>query len=71
MYILIEDPENTEILSGIRRLADIHLGMQDVVLVMKDGETKRPLKMPFKVEINDELLKELKELIGEEKVKVK
>ena len=71
LYILIEDPENTEILSGIRRLADIHLGMQDVVLVMKDGETKRPLKMPFKVEINDELLKELKELIGEEKVKVK
>ncbi|MBQ6486985.1 DNA polymerase III subunit alpha [Candidatus Saccharibacteria bacterium] len=71
LYILIEDPENTEILSGIRRLADIHLGMQDVVLVMKDGETKRPLKMPFRVEINDELLKELKELIGEEKVKVK
>ena len=71
LYILIEDPENTEILSGIRRLADIHLGMQDVVLVMKDGETKRPLKMPFKVDVDDELLKELKELLGEEKVKVK
>ena len=71
LYILIEDPENTEILSGIRRLADIHLGMQDVVLVMKEGETKRPLKMPFRVDIDEELLKELKELLGEDKVKVK
>ena len=70
LYILVEDVENTEVLTGIRRLADLNLGMQEVVLVMKDGENKRPLKMPFKVEVSDEMLSSLKELVGEDKVKV-
>ena len=70
LYILIEDSSDTETLSAIRRLADLNLGFQDVVLVIKDGETKRPLRMPFKVDITEELLKNLRELVGEEKVKV-
>ena len=70
LYILIEDSSDTETLSAIRRLADLNLGFQDVVLVIKDGETKRPLKMPFKVDVTEELLKNLRELVGEEKVKV-
>ncbi len=70
LYILIEDADNTELLTAIRRLADIYLGVQDVVLVLKEGEEKKPLKMPFRVEINNELITKLKELVGEEKVKV-
>ena len=70
LYILIEDSSDTETLSAIRRLADLNLGFQDVILVIKDGETKRPLKMPFKVDVTEELLKNLRELVGEEKVKV-
>ncbi len=71
LYILIEEPENTEILTAIRRLADIYLGMQDVVLVLKEGEIKRPLKMPFKVDASEELLGKLRELVGDECIKVK
>ena len=71
LYLLIENPEDTEILTAIRRLADLNLGFQEVVLVMKDGENKRPLKMPFKVDVNEELLSKLRELLGEERVKVK
>ena len=70
LYILIENAEDTELLTAIRRLADIYLGIQDVVLVLKDGEEKKPLKMPFRVEVNEELIAKLKELVGEEKVKV-
>ena len=70
LYILVEDADNTEVLTGIRKLADLNLGMQEVVLVLKDGETKRPLKMPFKVDVSEELLSGLKELVGEDKVKV-
>lgn len=70
LYILIEDPANTEVLTAIRRLADIYLGVQDVILVLKDGEEKRPLKMPFKVDVSNDLLSKLKELVGEEQVKV-
>ena len=71
LYLLIENANDTETLTAIRRLADIYLGMQEVVLVVKDGEEKKPLKMPFKVEISDELIGKLCELLGEDKVKVK
>ena len=71
LYLLIENPDDTDTLSAIRRLADLNLGMQEVVLVMKKGEEKRPLKMPFKVDANEDLIKKLKDLLGEEKVKVK
>ena len=70
LYLLIENPDDTDTLTAIRRLADIYLGVQDVVLVLKDGETKRPLKMPFRVDANDELMAKLKDLIGENNVKV-
>ena len=72
LYILIENPDDTDTLTAIRRLADIYLGMQEVVLVLKDGEEKRPLRMPFKVDATDqEFIKKLGELIGSEKVKIR
>ncbi|MDO4742155.1 MAG: DNA polymerase III subunit alpha [Candidatus Saccharibacteria bacterium] len=71
LYLLIENPEDAELLTGIRRLADSNLGFQEVILVLKEGEEKRPLKMPFKVEVSEELVGKLKELVGEEKVVVK
>ena len=71
LYILVENPDDTEVLAAIRRLADIYLGMQEVILVLKDGEEKKPLRMPFKVEVCDELLTKLKDLLGKDKVKVK
>ena len=70
LYLLIEDANDTDTLSAIRRLADLNPGFQEVVLVLKDGERKRPLRMPFKVEASDDLLGKLKDLLGEEKVKI-
>lgn len=70
LYILIEDTSNTEVLTAIRRLADLHLGFQDVVLVLKEGESKRPLKMPFRVDASGELVDKLRELVGNNNVKV-
>ena len=71
LYLLIENPDDTDTLTAIRRLADIYIGAQDVVLVLKDGDTKRPLKMPFHVEVTPDLLTKLKDLLGEANVKVK
>ncbi len=72
LYILIENPDDVEILKAIRRLADLYLGMQEVVLVLKEGEEKRPLRMPFKVDTSDQdLLVKLRELVGETSVVVK
>lgn len=72
LYILIKNPEDVETLKAIRRLADIYLGMQEVVLVLKEGEEKRPLKMPFRVDAADqEMLDKLRELVGADSVVVK
>lgn len=72
LYILIENPDDVEILKAIRRLADIYLGMQEVVLVLKEGEEKRPLRMPFRVDASDqELIDKLRELVGTDMVVVK
>lgn len=70
LYILIKDPENTEILTAIRNLADIHLGMQEVVLVLKDGDEKKPLRMPFRVEVSEDLINKLEDLVGKDCVRV-
>ena len=71
LYLLVENPDDVEVLTEIRKLASVYLGVQDVVLVLKEGEQKRPLKMPFKVEAGEELVGKLKELLGENCVVVK
>ena len=70
LFILIEDPDNTEILTSIRHLADAHSGLQEVVLVLKDGDEKHPLKMPFKVDVSDNLIQKLQNLVGKANVKL-
>ncbi len=71
VYILIEHPENADDLQAIRRLSDINAGFQDVILVLVDGDEKKPLRMPFKVDANEDYLKKLREIVGEDNVKLK
>ncbi len=70
LYINIEELGDVEVLSDIRRLADIFLGVQDVVLVIHEGGTKRALKMPFRVEICQDLIAKLAAVVGMENIKV-
>lgn len=71
LYINIEHLDDVEILSDIRRLADIFLGSQEVVLVIYDEGVKRALRMPFRVEICHDLIAKLAAVVGAENVKVK
>ena len=70
LYVLIEDVDDTESLSQIRHLCELNPGVQEIVLVIKDKNGKRPLKLPFKVDVTDELTGGLKQLLGEACVKV-
>ena len=70
VYILIKKPDDVDILEGIKRVCDRNLGMQDVILVFEEGENKKALKMPFKVETDERFLKDLGVVVGEECVKV-
>ncbi len=70
LYVLIEDINNTEMLNEVRHICELNPGVQEIIMVVKDENGKRPLRLPFKVEIADELTKPLVELLGEGCVKV-
>lgn len=70
LFCLIKDPNNADTLQEIRHLCDLHPGFQEIILVLQNGEEKKPLRMPFRVEASEELTKPLIELLGEDCVKV-
>lgn len=70
LFVLVKEPDNTDLLSEIKKTCDLHPGFQDVILVLLEGTEKKPLRMPFKVDAGEELTKPLSELLGEECVKV-
>ncbi len=71
LYCLVKDPENTETLTEIKHLCDLHPGLQEIILVIKENDEKRPLRMPFKVDADEELTTPLKNLLGDDCVIVK
>lgn len=70
LYVLVEDPNNVEMLNEIRHLCELNPGVQEVVMVLKDESGKRPIRLPFRVEATDELTKPLSDLLGDKCVKV-
>ena len=70
LFCLIKDPNNADTLQEIRHLCDLHPGLQEIILVLQNGDEKKPLRMPFRVEATEELTKPLAELLGEDCVKV-
>ena len=70
LYVLIQDAENVEVLSEIRRLCELNPGVQEIIMVLKDEKGKHPLKLPFRVDVTDDLTKPLAELLGDGCVKV-
>ena len=70
LFFLMKNPDDTDVLMKIRELARNNIGVQEVVMVIKENGEKHALKMPFKVDICSDLLGGMKELIGEENIKV-
>ena len=70
LFCLIRDPENTEVLQQIRHLCDLHPGFQEIILVLKDGEQKKPLCLPFRIDASSDLTTPLTDLLGADCVKV-
>ncbi len=70
LYLLIKNPDDVEMITTIRQLADANLGQQPVVLVFEAAGTKNPVLAPFKVDATPELLDSFKGLLGQECVKV-
>ena len=71
VYVLVKEPNNVDLLSDIKRICDNNLGMQDIILVLQDGGEKKALKMPFRVESNENFVADMTKLVGEDCVKIK
>lgn len=70
LYILVPDIDNTELLQNIKSLADQNPGQQEFVMVIKEDGQKKPLRLPFRVDASPDLLTPLKDLLGEDHVKI-
>ncbi len=69
LYLRLEDAHDTDILLSIKSACNHHPGNAAVVLVI--GEQKKALKMPFRVDTNDLLLTELRQVLAEDRIIVR
>ncbi len=70
LFCLIKNPDDTDVLTQIKHLCDLHPGMQEIILVLEDKTGKRPMRMPFKVDASKDLTDPLSDLLGADCVKI-
>lgn len=67
-YVKLQDTNNTEQLTELKRTVDAHQGKIDVVLVIGDGKSRQIIKLANGVTDSQELTLKLQELFGIENV---
>lgn len=70
LYVLVDNPNDVDTLSEIRHLCELNSGIQEIIMVLKDQDKKRPVRLPFRVDISDELTKPLATLLGDSHIKI-
>lgn len=70
LYINIKDPDNRDALLSLKQICSGHPGESDVVLVLGD-DNKSAIKLPFKVDISENLSSKLANVIGKDNVVIK
>ncbi|MBR5408755.1 DNA polymerase III subunit alpha [Candidatus Saccharibacteria bacterium] len=70
LFCLIKNPDDTDVLTQIKHLCDLHPGLQEIILVLEDKTGKRPMRMPFKVDASKDLTSPLSDLLGADCVKI-
>lgn len=69
IYLRILDGSDKDALIKIKQSCSVYPGLSEVILVI--GDDKKAMRMPFRCEPEETLMKELTEIIGEENVVVK
>lgn len=70
LFLQLKNPDDHEVLVKIKSLCSNNLGTTEVVLVLGD-ENKSAIRMPFRVEVTDDLLDSLKSNLSHENVILK
>ncbi len=71
LYLRVEDPSNTDVLLALKASCAEFPGDSMVVLVIGTEIDKKALRMPFKVTVEQELIKRLTEIISSDHVILK
>lgn len=70
LFLQLKNPDDTEVLVKIKSLCNNSPGTTEVVLVLGD-ENKSAIRMPFRVEVTDDLLEGLTSSLNQENVILK
>lgn len=70
LYIRIQDSADTGMLTELKTIVDRTIGEYEVVLVLGPDTQKQAVKLPVKVEVSDDILADLRQLVGEDNVKL-
>ncbi len=70
LYIHIKDPDDQKSLLSLKKICSDYIGASNVILVLGDDK-KSAVKLPFRVEISDNLVAALVKELGAESVVIK
>ena len=70
LYIKLENTADSEKLENLKTKIDLNPGITEVVLVIGEDESKQLVKLPSKVNPNEDLLQELSVVFGKTQVKL-
>lgn len=71
LHLKIKKEGSRELLGQIKEILLASRGSSTIILHLPEGNGFKPVKITSKVEINDNLISKLKELLGEDSVKVR
>lgn len=70
LFVLVKDPDDHDSLKEIKKICNQHPGMGEIIMVL-DEQKKSAMRLPFKVDLSDNLVGELVKLLGEDCVVIK
>lgn len=70
LFIRCADSSNLGLLEGLKQTLDDYSGETDVVLVTGPADHKKAIKIPYKINVNEQSMRAVAELFGAENVKL-
>ena len=70
LFLHIKNPSDHDKLVALKSLCSEYVGVTDVVLVLGEAN-KSAMRMPFRVEVSDQLMSQLRQVLGDECVILK
>ncbi len=71
LYVLLKNPDDTDSLTKFKAACEKHPGTSEVILVLTDTGTKRAMRMPFRCDLETNLVDTVTSIFGADAVTTK